>query len=136
MIGLALGAFLSSKRKMARFSQLVLLQFGFLMLVLAMRISLDARPAESVLFAFLFLLGYLGGDFFIVFNSLFFKEKAQTGLGYGWDLLGSFLAAVGLSAVLIPLAGLQVLFQYLFLMNSFGLLFLVVRRNNPPSPLL
>jgi len=136
MIGLALGAFLSSKRKMARFSQLVLLQFGFLMLVLAMRISLDARPAESALFAFLFLLGYLGGDFFIVFNSLFFKEKAQTGLGYGWDLLGSFLAAVSLSAVLIPLAGLQVLFQYLFLMNSFGLLFLVVRRNNPPSPLL
>jgi spermidine synthase len=88
------------------------------------------------LFVFLFLLGYLGGDFFIVFNSLFFKEKAQTGLGYGWDLLGSFLAAVSLSAVLIPLAGLQVLFQYLFLMNSFGLLFLVVRRNNPPSPLL
>ena len=130
MAGLALGAFISSKRKKHRPSRIVLLQFGFLSLILAIRVSLERRPAEFVLFAFLFILGYLGGDFFIVSNMLFFRERNQAGLGYGWDLLGSFLAAVGLSAVLIPLVGLPILFQYLFLLNSFGLLFLVVRRKN------
>ena len=124
MAGLALGAFLSTRRNKIGFPQLLILQFGFLILILAIRICLEGRPPESALFAFLFLLGYLGGDFFIVTSALFFQAPERGGVGYGLDLLGSFLAAVGLSSILIPLLGLSILFQYLFLLNS--LLFLFV----------
>jgi spermidine synthase len=134
MAGLALGAFLSTRRKKTGPRQLLILQFGFLMLVLIIRMSLEARPPEGALFAFLFLLGCLGGDFFIVTSALFFQAPERAGVGYGLDLLGSFLAAVGLSSILIPLLGLPVLFQYLFLLNSFLFLFVVTgffpRRKN------
>ncbi|MGA2585977.1 MAG: hypothetical protein ABSF88_02960 [Candidatus Aminicenantales bacterium] len=128
MSGLTLGAFVSSKRKKHRYSHLILLQSGLLILVAAVWFSLGSRLAGPLLYPFLLSLGYLGGDFFIVANTLFFKEKTQAGQAYGWDLLGSFLAAAGLSSVLIPLAGLPILFQYLLLVNSFGLLFIVTGR--------
>ena len=127
MAGLALGALRGITRKVYRYAQILLLQFCFLILVLLIKISLNARPPEIIPFAFLFLLGFFGGDFFIVSNKVFFKDTDQAGLGYGLDLLGSFAAAVGLSSILIPLAGLPLLFQYLFLLNSFGLLFLAMK---------
>ncbi len=127
MAGLALGAWRGSKRKTARYVQVVFIQFWMLLLVLALRLSLAMAPPEIFFFAALLLMGLFGGDLFIVSNRLFIKNKAQTGLGYGWDLLGSFFGAVCLSSILIPLAGLPVLFQYLFLANSFCLLFLVLK---------
>jgi spermidine synthase len=127
MAGLALGAWRGSKRKTARFGQVIFIQFFVLLLVLAMRILLNTAPAEMIFFAALLLLGFFGGDLFIVSNRLFIKDKTQAGLGYGWDLLGSFFGAVCLSSILIPLAGLIILFQYLFLANSFCLLFLVLK---------
>ncbi len=127
MAGLALGAWRGSKRKTARYAQVIFIQFCVLLLVLALRLSLAMAPTEIFFFAALLLLGLFGGDLFIVSNRLFIKNKAQTGLGYGWDLLGSFFGAVCLSSILIPLAGLPVLFQYLFLANSFCLLFLVLK---------
>ena len=134
MAGLTLGAFLSTRRRKTGPHQIVILQAGFLMLVLAIRGCLEARPPEGVFFAFLFLLGYMGGDFFIVTSALFFQGPKRAGVGYGFDLLGSFLAAVGLSSILIPLLGLPILFQYLFLLNSFLFLFVVTgffrRRKN------
>ena len=74
----------------------------------------------------LFVLGFLGGDFFIVAGTVFPERKNRTGIAYAADLAGSFAAAVALSAVLIPLAGLPALFHALAVLNSFGLLFLVV----------
>jgi spermidine synthase len=127
MAGLALGAWRGSKRKTARYAQVIFIQFCVLLLVLALRLSLAMAPPEIFFFAALLLLGLFGGALFIVSNRLFIKNKAQTGLGYGWDLLGSFFGAVCLSSILIPLAGLPVLFQYLFLANSFCLLFLVLK---------
>ena len=98
-----------------------------MILVLLIKISLSSRPPEIVPFAFLFLLGFFECDFFIISNQVFFKDASQAGLGYGLDLLGSFAAAVGLSSILIPLAGLPLLFNYLFLLNAFGLLFLAMK---------
>jgi spermidine synthase len=72
------------------------------------------------------MFGYLGGDLFIVSSHLFLKEKKNYGLGYGMDLLGSFLGAFAASSFLIPLVGLIPLLRYLFLLNSFCLLFLFV----------
>lgn len=130
MGGLAFGSFMGAKRKKHLYLEVIMLQFCLLMLVLAMKLSLQANPSAAVVFAFLFLLGYLGGNFFIVSNVLFFRKESQAGLGYGWDLLGSFVAAIGLSAILIPLAGLPILYNYLFLLNSFGLIYLVFMAKN------
>lgn len=127
MAGLALGAWRGSKRKAVRYAQVIFIQFCVLLLVLALRLSLAMAPTEILFIAGLLLLGFFGGDLFIVSNRLFIKDKTQAGLGYGWDLLGSFFGAVCLSSILIPLAGLPVLFQYLFLANSFCLLFLVLK---------
>lgn len=131
MAGLALGAWRGSKRKTARYAQVIFIQFCVLLLVLALRLSLAMAPTEIFFFAALLLLGFFGGDLFIVSNRLFIKDKTQAGLGYGWDLLGSFFGAVCLSSILIPLAGLIILFQYLFLANSFCLLFLVLKPKGP-----
>ena len=134
MAGLALGAFVGAKRKRIRYGQIARLQFALLLLVLVLRLALGLRPPQIVPLSFLFLLGYLGGDFFIVSNALFYRGKEQAGLGYGWDLLGSCAASVGLSAVLVPLVGLPVLFQYLFAANACGWLFLVLGRKMRLSP--
>ena len=72
----------------------------------------------------LFALGLLGGDLFIVSNRLYLRASRNYGLGYGLDLLGSFVGAVAVSSILIPLVGLLPLIKYLLLMNFFCLLFL------------
>jgi len=83
------------------------------------------NPSEVLFFLYLLALGFLGGDLFIVSNHLFLKEKKNYGLGYGLDLLGSFVGALAASSLLIPLVGLPHLLRYLFLLNSFCFLFLI-----------
>ncbi len=125
MVGLFLGSLRGKNRKRFDLSQLLLIQAGFLLLLLLLRITLKLNPPELFFFFFLLALGFLGGDLFVVSNHLFLKEKADYGLGYGLDLLGSFFGALAASSLLIPLVGLPHLLNYLFLLNSFCLLFLV-----------
>ena len=124
MIGLFLGSLRGKKRKRIDFAHLLFIQFGFLLLLLIFHISLKIQPPELFFFILLLLLGFLGGDLFVVSNHLFLKEKKNYGLGYGLDLLGSFVGALAASSFLIPLVGLPVLLRYLFLLNSFCLIFL------------
>jgi spermidine synthase len=124
MTGLFLGALRGKRRKKIDFGQLLLIQFGFLVLLLLLSALLKLHPPELPFFVFLLMFGYLGGDLFVVSNHLFLKEKKNYGLGYGLDLLGSFLGALAASSFLIPLIGLIPLLRYLFLLNSFCLLFL------------
>jgi spermidine synthase len=124
MMGLFLGSFRGKKRKRIYFAQLLFIQFGILLLVLLLHLSLKMHPPELFFFIYLLLLGFLGGDMFVVANNLFLKEKKNYGLGYGLDLLGSFLGALVVSSFLIPLVGLPLLLRYLFLLNSFCILFL------------
>ncbi len=124
MLGLFLGALRGKKRKRTDISQLLLIQIGFLVLLLFLYFSLKVEPPEALFFVFLLLMGFLGGDLFIVSNHLFLKLKKDYGMGYGLDLLGSFLGAMAVSSLLIPLVGLHLLLRYLFLVNSFCLLFL------------
>jgi len=124
MIGLFLGSFRGKKRKQIGFVQLLFIQFGFLLMLLLLHISLKMNPPELFFFIFLIVLGFLGGDLFVVSNHLFLKEKKNYGLGYGLDLLGSFIGALAASSLLIPLVGLPLLLKYLFLLNSFCFLFL------------
>ncbi len=125
MIGLSLGALRGKIRKKIDFARLLFIQFFFMLLVLLFYFSLNIQPPETLFFLFLLVLGFLGGDLFIVSNHLFLKKKKNYGLGYGLDLLGSFLGALVASSILIPLIGLPLLLKYLFLLNSFCLLFLV-----------
>ncbi len=130
MLGLFLGSLASSKIKEASFRRLILIQSGFLLLLVLFQLALKVRPPELLAFVFLFLFGCLGGDLFIVSNLLYLKEKANYGLGYGLDLTGSFLGALVTSSLLIPLVGLPLLLRYVFLLNSFCFLFLLARPRN------
>ncbi|MFP4081177.1 MAG: hypothetical protein ACLFVG_00310 [Candidatus Aminicenantes bacterium] len=125
MIGLAAGALRGKKRKKFDFTRLLVIQSGFILVVLLFYVCLQISPPEILFFVFLFSVGFLGGDLFVVSNHLFLKLKKNYGLGYGLDLLGSFLGALAASSFLIPLVGLPLLLKYLFLFNSFCFLFLV-----------
>jgi len=125
MIGLSLGSLRGKKRKKFDFTSLLFIQFCFMLLVFLFYPFLKIHPPEILFFVFLLFLGFLGGDLFIVSNHLFLKERKNYGLGYGLDLLGSFLGALAASSFLIPLVGLPLLLRYLFLLNSLCLLFLV-----------
>lgn len=125
MIGLSLGALWGKKRKKIQFTLLLIIQFGLMLILIFFYVFLKFHPPEVLFFCFLLAIGFLGGDLFIVSNHLFLKEKKNYGLGYGLDLLGSFLGALAASSFLIPLIGLPLLLKYLFLLNSFCFLFLV-----------
>lgn len=125
MIGLFIGALRGKRRKTKAYFHLLLIQSGFILLLFVLILFLEAHPSEFFFFLFFLLLGYLGGDMFIVSNHLYLEQKKNFGLGYGLDLLGSFLGALVASSLLIPLFGLPLLVKYIFLLNSFCLLFLL-----------
>ncbi|NQT80756.1 MAG: fused MFS/spermidine synthase [Candidatus Aminicenantes bacterium] len=124
MIGLFLGALRGKKRKRIGLVHLLFIQFGFLLLLFLLHIFLEKNTPELFFLIFLLILGFLGGDMFVVSNHLFLKEKKNYGLGYGLDLLGSFFGALAVSSLLIPLVGLPLLLKYLLLLNSFCFIFL------------
>jgi len=125
MAGLSCGAFFGMRRKAPHFTQVLLDQAGFILLLAFGLFILKTQPYEIVFFLLLFGFGLLGGHLFIVSNRLFLRTKRNYGLGYGLDLLGSFIGAIAVSSVLIPLVGLLPILKYLLLMNSFCLLFLI-----------
>ncbi len=126
MVGLFIGSSFGKRRKRIFPAQMLIIQFGFILLMLAASLFLKTHPPQAFYFILLLLLGFLGGDLFIISNHLFLKEKTNYGIGYGLDLLGSFLGAAASSSVLIPLVGLPLLLKYLFLINSFCFLFLFI----------
>ncbi len=139
MAGLFLGAMLSTKRRRSSYAQLLLIQLGFIPLLILFQLSLGLRPPEIFMFAFLLALGFLGGGLFVTANALLLGESksfgeglgvpsgAGLGLGYGLDLLGSFVGALAAAAFIIPLTGLVPLLNHLWLLNSFCFLFLLAR---------
>lgn len=126
MIGLCLGSFYGKKRRKIDFKQILLIQFGFVLLLFLLNVALEAHPSEFLFFIFLLAMGFLGGDLFVVSNHLFLQERKNYGLGYGLDLLGSFLGALAASSFLIPIVGLSLLLRYIFLLNSFCFIFLLL----------
>ncbi len=126
MAGLSLGALRGMKRKKIYFPLLPLIQFGFVLIFSFYSLLLNSHPPETFFFLALILIGYFGGDLFIISNSLFLRGSSNYGLGYGLDLLGAFLGALVCSSLLIPLLGLPILLRYLILINSFCVLFLIL----------
>jgi len=124
MMGLFVGAIFGQKMKI-RFGHMIQIQSGLILLITISIFFIQKRPSEILFFVFLFFLGLCNGDLFIVSNQLYFKEKKNYGLGYGLDLMGSFVGAIATSAILIPLLGLPLLLKYVLLLNSFCLLFII-----------
>ncbi len=124
MVGLFLGALWGKMRKKKGYLELLIIQFGFILILFLLTIWLNAHPPEIFFFLYLVFLGYLGGDLFIVSNHMYLQEKKNYGVAYGMDLLGSFLGALAVSSMLIPIFGLPVLAKYILLINSFCFIFL------------
>ncbi len=119
MFGLSLGAYYGSKKGIIAFSHILFLQLSLICLTSLLFISFQLRPPQIFFFFVLLVLGFLGGDLFIVSNRLFLRIKTNYGLGYGLELMGSFVGALVVSSLLIPLAGLVLIVKYLMLANSF-----------------
>jgi len=124
MVGLFLGALRGKIRKKKGYLELLIIQFGFILILFLLILWLEAHPPEIFFFLYLVFLGYLGGDLFIVSNHLYMQGKKNYGVGYGLDLLGSFFGALAVSSILIPLFGLPLLAKYILLVNSFCFIFL------------
>jgi spermidine synthase len=138
MAGLFAGSFLG-KNRVKNFQTMLFLQAGFIFLLFCLHFLMGRQPPEFFFFLFLFILGFLGGYLFVVANALYLQERTNYGIGYGLDLLGSFLGALAASSILIPLTGLKTLLMYIILLNSFCLLFLFwgnpSLRGQPTPPL-
>ncbi|MFC2160979.1 spermidine synthase [Acidobacteriota bacterium] len=124
MMGLFFGAIIGRKINIL-FSHMIQIQAGLILLITISIILIPKRPSEIYFFVFLFFLGLLNGDLFVVSNHLYLRTKKNYGLGYGLDLTGSFVGAIATSAFLIPLLGLPILLKYVLLLNFFCLLFLI-----------
>jgi spermidine synthase len=125
MAGLSAGAWLALRRKSVRPSSLAVAQAAIILLLVSARAAMGLPVPEAFFFAFLGLLGFANGAFFVAAQSLFLRGRDETGRGYGWDLLGAFAGAVTVAAVLVPLAGLPLVFQALVILNSVVLLTLL-----------
>jgi len=125
MFGLFLGSLASSRRKSASYLHLCMIQPGFVILLSAVTLLLGHTIPSIFLYSLLIILGFLGGELFVVSNRLYLNIKKNFGLGYGLDLLGSSLGALTVSSILIPLVGLVMVMKYAVLLNSACLLFLV-----------
>lgn len=123
MIGLSAGSSYGKRRATSRFERILLIQSGFILLLVVCLLLITTSPAEILFYMILFCLGFLGGDLFILSNRLYIKERQNYGIGYGLDLVGSFIGAIVVSSVIFPLVGLVPLLKYLILLNSFCLLF-------------
>jgi peptidoglycan/LPS O-acetylase OafA/YrhL len=125
MLGIVLGALRRIKRKRNDYSHLVILQVLFVSLLVILWLVLSISSAAWSFYLFLFLLGFLGGDLFVLANVLFLQQKTDYGIGYGLDLLGGFLGALGTSSVLVPLLGIPAVLGHLILANIGCLCFLL-----------
>ena len=127
MLGLFLGALLSTRVHRATYRWLAGIQVGFMLLLGLFRLALPAKIPEVLAFLILFSLGILGGGLFVVSNRIYLRVRADYGRGYGLDLVGSFIGALVTSSLLIPLAGLSRVIDSVILLNGIGLLFLLTR---------
>jgi spermidine synthase len=124
MFGLFLGSWLAKNYLPAGQLWPLILCQATMVIFLALA-SLSYRIGSEYFYYGLFLaMGLLGGATFIVSNTLYLRNASRYGLGYAVDLAGSFLGALLASSLFIPLLGLNLLFVFLLLANSFCLLFI------------
>jgi spermidine synthase len=118
MAGLVLGSLLARRQKRTTPAALPIVQGAFVLMLLAALKSLSGAGGEFVSFALLLAFGALGGYLFVSANRLLLRETPHLGLGYGVDLLASFVGVALASAVIIPLWGLPAVLLRLAILNA------------------
>jgi spermidine synthase len=118
MAGLVLGSLLARRQKRTAPAALLIVQGAFVLMLLAALKSLSGIGGELVPFALLLVFGALGGYLFVCANKLLLRERTHEGLGYGVDLLASFVGVALASTVVIPLCGLPAVLLRLAFLNA------------------
>lgn len=127
MAGLFIGSTLARRLpSFSRLKQLLAVQAGFIVL-LAAPLLFQASASSLFYFVFLLVLGCLGGMLFVIGNYLYLLHKKRYGLGYAFDLFGSFSGALLAATLFIPHLGLNMLYTFLLLLNSMCLIFIFMR---------
>ncbi len=126
MAGLVLGALAARARKTSGRAELAAVQGGFVLLLVLVLLSLPGAGGEAVPFLLLAAFGVLGGYLFVSANRRIIVETKHPGLGYGVDLLASFVGVILASALIIPLFGVAAVVLRLIVLNALCFLFLLV----------
>ena len=133
MAGLTAGSAAALRARRPRFFLLTVIQIGLLGLLSGAWAGLVPRPSPFVFSVYLFLIGAAAGAMFVFANALFIRDSSRSGLGYAGELLGGFIGAWTVTAVLIPLAGLSSVFLFLLILNAISLLILISLRPHRPA---
>lgn len=123
MAGLFVGSLAGMRRRHPGGRDLVAVQAGLVILLFLTEGMAESRGPEIFPFLALLAFGALSGYLFVAANRLYLKESPHPGMGYGVDLLGSFLGVVLASSVVIPLLGIPLLISRLAILNVLGFLF-------------
>lgn len=127
MLGLFLGSTLMKPYlQRVNLKYLIAAQAGFVFLLAAAQTGMTLS-SETIFYFLLLAMGILGGMLFVASNSIFLRSRIHYGLGYALDLFGSFAGALIATSIFIPLLGLNLLFSFLLLVNSFCLLFIIFK---------
>jgi spermidine synthase len=105
MAGLALGAWIGGRGRMSLMRTAVL-QARLLVLIAAAFFAAAGRPPEFAFDLYLLSWGLLSGYFFVAAVRTFPPPRGGAGRPYAWDLLGSFVGAVALTAIYVPRTGI------------------------------
>jgi spermidine synthase len=124
MAGLFLGSLAGLGRKRLGGGDLAVAQGGLVGL-LFLTGGTASRAPEIVSFLILGAFGALGGYLFVAANRLYLRESPHPGMGYGIDLVGSFLGVLLASSIIIPLLGIPLLLSRLAVLNILGFLFVL-----------
>ncbi|HDJ24246.1 MAG TPA: hypothetical protein ENF17_10205 [Candidatus Aminicenantes bacterium] len=124
MLGLYIGALVSQKLPWSPLPRFLLLLASLIIFLVILGAVIRHPVSPLIYYGAFLLLGYLGGDIFIAATRLYLHAHSHLGLSYGLDLLGSFVGALGVSSLYIPLFGLTKVVQYLIILVSGALLFL------------
>jgi spermidine synthase len=134
MAGLAAGSFAGLRRRNPVVSDLAVAQGGLAVIFILTLNVAGSRGAEALPFLTLAAVGALSGYLFVAANRLFLKEIPHPGVGYGVDLLGSFVGIVLASSFVIPLFGIPLLLGRLAGLNILGSLFTLALAGFPAGP--
>jgi spermidine synthase len=125
MAGLFAGSLAGRGRKRPAETDLAAILAASAGLLVLGQIMVERPGPEIVPFLFLFAFGALAGYLFVEANRLFLEENRHPGMGYGVDLLGSFLSVILASSFVIPLLGIPRLLGRLAVLNILGCLFVL-----------
>jgi spermidine synthase len=128
MSGMCLGALAARLIRKPGAGGLLMIQGGFVLLLVVMASVWPGKGQALWAVFFLFLTGALGGGLFVSASGAFVGEKSRPGLAYGLDLLGSSAGVLLASTLVIPLWGIVSLTRALVVLNVLCFLFVASLR--------